>query len=67
MNPVGAALLFLLGGAIATLLPRPLQEDRRATSGFKKHKRARGRKTESSEVGGGGKSGGKTSGKNKGK
>ena len=47
-NPAGQPLLFLLGGAIATILPRPLQEDRRATSGFKKHRRAKGRKTESS-------------------
>lgn len=41
MNPVGAAALFLLGGAIAALLPRPLQEDKRVTSGYKKHKHSR--------------------------
>jgi|AntAceMinimDraft_12_1070368.scaffolds.fasta_scaffold29286_2 hypothetical protein len=55
MNPVAAVGLFLLGGALAALLPRPLQEDRRATSGFKKHKRAvKGTKT---QAGGGGRGG----------
>lgn len=55
---MGAALLFLLGGAIATLLPRPLQEDKRAASSLKKHKHAKGRsKTESGGIGSGGHTG----------
>jgi hypothetical protein len=61
MNVVAAAALFLLGGAIAALLPRPLQEDKRITTGFKKHKHANlkkgsGKTTQSGGVGGGGNS-----------
>ena len=37
-----AVALFFVGSAIATVLPRPLQEDRRATTGYKKHKRWKG-------------------------
>jgi|TARA_B110000977_G_scaffold144272_2_gene183132 hypothetical protein len=41
MDPVGIAqgfALFFLGGAIAYVLPRPLQEDKRVTAKLRKHR-----------------------------
>ena len=43
VNPGGIAqglALFLLGGAIASVLPRPLQEDKRASAQLRKHRRS---------------------------
>ena len=46
MNPAGAVALFIVGVAIAAALPRPLQEDRRASTTFRKQKTVAGRKTQ---------------------
>jgi hypothetical protein len=43
VNPGGIAqglALFFLGGAIASVLPRPLQEDKRASAQLRKHRRS---------------------------
>lgn len=43
VNPGGIAqglALFFLGGAIASFLPRPLQEDKRASAQLRKHRRS---------------------------
>ena len=43
VNPSGIAqglALFFLGGAIASVLPRPLQEDKRASAQLRKHRRS---------------------------
>ena len=39
MNPAVYVGLFMIGAAIAAALPRPLQEDRRATNEYRKQKR----------------------------
>ena len=38
MNPAVYVGLFMLGAAIAAALPRPLQEDRRASNEFRRQK-----------------------------
>ena len=40
MNPAVYVGLFMIGAAIAAALPRPLQEDRRATNEYRKQKRS---------------------------
>ena len=39
MNPAVYVGLFMIGAAIVAALPRPLQEDRRATNEYRKQKR----------------------------
>jgi hypothetical protein len=49
VNPGGIAqglALFFLGGAIASVLPRPLQEDKRASAQLRKHRRSVDGKTQ---------------------
>ena len=57
MNPAVYVGLFMLGAAIAAALPRPLQEDRRASNEFRRQKH----KTVSSSSAKKNKSGGKNS------
>ena len=57
MNPTVYVGLFMLGAAIAAALPRPLQEDRRASNEFRRQKH----KTVSSSSAKNNKSGGKNS------
>ena len=57
MNPAVYVGLFMLGAAIAAALPRPLQEDRRASNEFRRQKH----KTVSSSSAKSKKSGGKNS------
>ena len=48
VNPGGIAqglALFFLGGAIASVLPRPLQEDKRTSAQLRKYRRSVDTKT----------------------
>lgn len=65
MNPATGAALFLFGAAVAALLPRPLQEDKRVTSGYKKHRHRAGKQAASSRTKGRGKGDGGFAGKRK--